>query len=122
MLYRRLTLSLCAIALGTSLTHLKAQDYPSIVGEWYDVEHGKGDCGTQWSLNIGPKSMVGAETYCEFSDVRRDQWMVTWNGVCWSSDEEFPVRIVATENPQSGELSVAYSTGITNIHKSCDRR
>lgn len=99
-----------------------AQQYPTIVGEWYDMEHGKADCGTPWSLHIMPKAMSGSETYCEFSDVRREGWMVTWNGTCGSANDERPVRVVATEDPSKGELTVSYSTGVTDTHKSCTRR
>ena len=99
-----------------------AQQYPTIVGEWYDVQHGNADCGTPWSLHIMPKAMSGSETYCDFRDVRRDEWMVTWNGVCGSANDEWPVRVVAIENPTNGELAVSYSTGVTNIHKSCEQR
>jgi hypothetical protein len=110
---------------GLSFMHavpLEAQQYPTIVGEWYGVEHGQGDCGTPWSLRIMPKAITGSDTYCEFSDVRRDKWMVTWTGICFAGNDEWQERVVATENPVSGELSVAFSTGGTIIYKSCAPR
>lgn len=101
---------------------VQAQTYPTIVGEWYDIGIGSDDCGTPWSVHISPMTMVGAEVYCEFVDVERDAWMVRWKGTCGGGNEEWPVVIVATENPTNSTLSISYSTGVTNTMKSCKPR
>lgn len=101
---------------------VNAQTYPTIVGEWYDIEHGPEDCGGPWSLRIEPMAVYGAETYCSFDSVRRDEWMVTWTGTCGSANEEWPSRVVATENPDTRELTVSFNTGFTSVFKSCAPR
>lgn len=86
---------------------VSAQQYPTIVGEWYVEEYGAKDCGTQFSVQIGPM-MVAEETYiCRFDDVRRDGWQVTWNGSCSDGSTVEKMNLVAIEN--DGRLSLWYN-------------
>ena len=116
---RLVVVALLSVAVtGASI----AQTYPTIVGEWYDVEHGKEDCGGQWSIHIEPKSLYGSENFCAFSDVRRDKWMVVWEGTCGYADEDGPETVVATENPRTRELALSFSSGGTITLRSCKPR
>lgn len=70
------------------------------------------DCSSHWGTHIEPMGLVTGETMCEFDDVRRDGWIVTWRGTCYESGETLPnMTVVAAEN--AGRLSISFIQGGT---------
>lgn len=84
-----------------------AQIYPTIVGEWYAEEIGPQDCGGPHAVHIGPMHYVEEALACEFKDVARDGWEVTWSGSCNDGAGSLPMRVVATET--DGRLTLRFN-------------
>lgn len=84
-----------------------AQQYPTIVGEWYGEDYGPQDCGTPMAIHIGPKSWAEDSYVCTFKDVARSGWEVTWNGSCSDGSTREPMRLVATET--NGRLTTRWN-------------
>lgn len=84
-----------------------AQTYPTIVGEWYTEEIGPQDCGGPHAVHIGPMHYVEEALSCEFGDVARDGWQVTWNGSCNDGAGSSPMRLVATGT--EGRLTLSFN-------------
>jgi len=93
-----------AVVILGLLTPAAAQQYPTIVGEWYAEETGPQDCGGPFAFHIGPMQYVEEQLVCEFNDVRRDGWQVTWNGSCNDGSDEVKAKVVALE--ERGRLTV----------------
>lgn len=97
-----------AFVLLASSAH--ASQYPTIVGSWYQQQYGPTDCQSHVGLHIKPMSLLNDETVCEFDDVSRSGWKVTWHGTCgFSGDFEDNVKVTAIEN--SGVLSIQFNDG-----------
>lgn len=87
-----------------------AQQYPTIIGSWFEEEHGVGDCTSHWGVKIEPMSLQAGETMCEFRSVKREGWTVTWQGDCFESGETLPnMKVTATE--KNGRLTLSFSEG-----------
>lgn len=91
--------TIMAMSVGTA----PAQQYPTIVGEWYVEEYGAKDCGTPFAVKLGPMSYAEDSYVCTFDDVRRDGWQVTWNGSCSDGSTSERTRLIAVET--DGRLS-----------------
>lgn len=100
------TLTIMAATLVAALP-AAAQSYPTIVGEWYAEEIGPQDCGGPHAMHIGPMHYVEEALSCEFKDVVRDGWSVTWNGSCNDGAGSSPIRLVATET--DGRLTLRFN-------------
>lgn len=86
----------------------QAQQYPTIVGEWFPEKLGPKACGTPSSARITPMGFSDAENFsCAFNDVRRDGWQVTWNGRCEIEGDGALFRVRATED--DGKLSLTFN-------------
>jgi hypothetical protein len=101
------------IAAGTFLLATggaTAQQYPTIVGDWYEPEYGPSDCGQHFGINIQPMAMKYFDDVCQFDDVRRDGWKVTWTGQCTAGAEwQRNMTVVAVET--EGRLRIDWSDG-----------
>lgn len=98
-------LSACAALL--SITPVMAQQYPTIVGEWYAEQASAADCGGQHAIRIGAMSYADEALVCKFDDVRRDGWQVTWNGSCNDGSTRVRTKVVAVE--KAGSLSLSFN-------------
>lgn len=110
-----------AAALALLAVPAAGQQYPTIVGEWYAEEIGAQDCGTPHAFHIGPMHYVEEALVCEFKDVRRDGWRVTWNGSCNDGSSSSKTQVVALE--ESGQLSMWFNgnPGWTTLRR-CDAK
>jgi hypothetical protein len=99
-------ITITAVTLVTALP-AAAQTYPTIVGEWYAEEVGPQDCGGPHAVHIGAMHYVEEALSCEFEDVARDRWQVTWNGSCNDGAGSSPMRLVATET--EGRLTLNFN-------------
>lgn len=94
-----------------------AQAYPTIVGEWYAEEIGAQDCGGPYAVHIGPMSYVEEALSCEFNDVARDGWKVTWNGSCNDGGGTSSMRLVAIETDDRLTLSFNGNPGWSALRR-----
>lgn len=92
-----------AAMMAMSVSTAQAQQYQTIVGEWYVEEYGPKDCGTPFAVRLGPMSYAEDSYVCTFDDVRRDGWQVTWNGSCSDGSTSERTRLIAVET--NGRLS-----------------
>lgn len=84
-----------------------AEQYPTIVGEWYGEDYGDQDCGTPRAVHIGAMSFAEDSYVCRFKDVARDGWTVTWNGSCNDGSTVEKTRLMATES--NGRLTTFWN-------------
>ncbi len=84
-----------------------AASYPTIVGEWYAEQTGPQDCGGPFAFHIGAMHYVEEALVCDFDDVRRDGWQVTWNGSCNDGSTSSPTQVVARED--KGRLTMWFN-------------
>lgn len=99
--------SVLAVATLVAILPATAQSYPTIVGEWFSEETGTHDCGGPHAIHIGPLHYVEETLACEFQDVARNGWEVTWNGSCNHGSSSSPMRLVATE--EHGRLTLTFN-------------
>ena len=86
------------------------QQYPTIVGDWYDPRYGQSDCGVHFGISIQPMGMKVFDEVCSFDTVRRDGWKVTWTGQCTSRGEwSNKISVIAVET--RGRLRVDWPDG-----------
>lgn len=64
----------------------------TIVGNWAPVG---ASCKELSTIQIGPKSIIGEDFYCQFRTVQRRGLVVTWKGRCTFGDTEERVTVVA---------------------------
>jgi hypothetical protein len=91
-----------AMSVGPSV----AQTYPTIVGHWHPEDTPQ-DCGTPFEVQITPMGYAEETLMCEFDDVRRDGWQVTWNGNCHDGSSRRPMKLVALED--NGRLTLTFN-------------
>ncbi|MFD2648038.1 hypothetical protein ACFSX5_09570 [Devosia albogilva] len=104
---RQILRALATAAIAVAATPTLAQQYPTIVGEWYMEDYGPQDCGTPFGAKIGPMSYAEDTYVCRFDDVRRDGWKVTWNGSCSDGNTTESSQVVAIET--RGRLSMWFN-------------
>ena len=114
------TISLAALLCAVAVVPVCAQSYPTIVGEWYAEEIGPQDCGGPFAYHIGPMHYVEEALVCEFEDVRRDGWKVTWNGSCNDGSEQYPTQVVALEHRWQLSMWFNGNPGWTTLRR-CER-
>ena len=99
-----------------------AQQYPTIVGTWYDEQGGPKDCQSHWGWQISPMRIDNAVTTCQFNNVSRDGWEVTWTGTCsFEGDPMSGNKVIATE--RSGVLTIEFGSDgsyVTGLRR-CER-
>jgi len=104
----RLLLASLAIVLATG--GAVAQQYPTIVGDWYEPAYGPADCGQHFGISIQPMAMKYFDDICQFDSVSRDGWQVTWKGQCTAGAEwQNNLTVIATET--AGVLRIDWSDG-----------
>lgn len=105
-----LTLGTVALLIAPTVAQ---QSYPTIVGRWYSPSQEGGspeDCDNQWGWTIKPMALGNAMVQCQFTDVARDGWEVTWRGSCSMEGQDIDGNtIVATET--NGSLKVVFGDG-----------
>ncbi len=104
---RQIIRAILTAAMVVAAAPVLAQQYPTIVGEWYMEDYGPQDCGTPFGAKIGPMSYAEDTYVCRFDDVRRDGWKVTWNGSCSDGNTTERSQVVALET--RGQLSMWFN-------------